>query len=53
MITAKATNKIDALVKDAVGRGAKCCAAAQSRQERIFYPPTVRDRRVRRCRHDA
>ncbi|MEP9386287.1 NAD-dependent succinate-semialdehyde dehydrogenase [Mesorhizobium sp. KR9-304] len=42
MITAKAANKIDALVKDAVGRGAKVqCGGAKPAGIGFFYPPTV------------
>ena len=42
MITAKATNKIDALVKDAVSRGAKVlCGGAKPAGTGFFYPPTV------------
>ncbi|MER9345654.1 NAD-dependent succinate-semialdehyde dehydrogenase [Mesorhizobium sp. M0239] len=42
MITRKAVDKIDRLVKDAVGRGAKVlCGGAISEEEGFFYPPTV------------
>ncbi|MER9336947.1 NAD-dependent succinate-semialdehyde dehydrogenase [Mesorhizobium sp. M0293] len=42
MITKKAVDKIDRLVKDAVGRGAKVlCGGSISEGEGFFYPPTV------------
>lgn len=42
MITAKAADKIDALVKDAVSRGAKVlCGGAKPAGSGFFYPPTV------------
>ena len=42
MITAKATDKIDTLVKDAVSRGAKVlCGGAKPAGTGFFYPPTV------------
>jgi succinate-semialdehyde dehydrogenase/glutarate-semialdehyde dehydrogenase len=42
MITRKAVDKIDRLVRDAVGRGAKVhCGGSVSEGEGFFYPPTV------------
>jgi len=42
MITRKAVDKIDRLVKDAVGRGAKVlCGGSIPEEEGFFYPPTV------------
>ena len=42
MITAKAVAKIDGLVKDAVGRGAKLLCGGEKLSNRgFFYPPTV------------
>lgn len=42
MITKKAVDKIDRLVKDAVGRGAKVlCGGSAVDGEGFFYPPTV------------
>jgi succinate-semialdehyde dehydrogenase/glutarate-semialdehyde dehydrogenase len=42
MITKKAVDKIDRLVKDAVSRGAKVlCGGSTSDGEGFFYPPTV------------
>jgi succinate-semialdehyde dehydrogenase/glutarate-semialdehyde dehydrogenase len=42
MITAKAVHKIDRLVKDAVGRGAKVlCGGSVASGVGYFYPPTV------------
>lgn len=42
MITAKAVAKIDELVRDAVGRGAKVlCGGATSAGTGFYYPPTV------------
>ena len=42
MISAKAVAKIDGLVKDAVGRGAKVlCGGEKLGIEGFFYPPTV------------
>ncbi|TPM43440.1 NAD-dependent succinate-semialdehyde dehydrogenase [Mesorhizobium sp. B2-2-3] len=42
MITRKAVEKIDRLVKDAVGRGARIlCGGAVADDKGYFYPPTV------------
>ncbi|BCH12145.1 NAD-dependent succinate-semialdehyde dehydrogenase [Mesorhizobium sp. 131-3-5] len=42
MITRKAVDKIDRLVRDAVGRGAKVlCGGSIPEEEGFFYPPTV------------
>ena len=54
MITAKAVDKIDALVKDAVGRGAKVlCGGAKPAGTGLLLSADGADRRVRRRRHGA